>query len=202
MITSHWNAVSLRPQSPFIIYLACFPVTEGMVCYSNVGMKVIERSTGCSTTVFCSGMLSCSSSWFQVAYQGTTFLGYVGLWTGQSPHKFTISGDERGKGNAFHSTCCLLFLLIVACPGLFLSEGTMRLRLPGRIWSGMPCLALREWKHTCLVLAAVWEKVFVSSVTWAESVKGRGKPWEWCKRCGLVKRHHWRWQRWGWNKMQ
>ncbi|XP_051475784.1 N-acylethanolamine-hydrolyzing acid amidase isoform X2 [Apus apus] len=32
----------------------------------------------------------------QIAYQGTTFLGYVGLWTGQSPHKFTISGDERG----------------------------------------------------------------------------------------------------------
>lgn len=36
-------------------------------------------------------------SWFQIAYRGTTFLGYVGLWTGQSPHKFTISGDERGK---------------------------------------------------------------------------------------------------------
>lgn len=35
--------------------------------------------------------------WFQIAYRGTTFLGYVGLWTGQSPHKFTISGDERGK---------------------------------------------------------------------------------------------------------
>ncbi|XP_041315594.1 N-acylethanolamine-hydrolyzing acid amidase [Pyrgilauda ruficollis] len=34
----------------------------------------------------------------QVAYQGTTFLGYVGLWTGQSPHKFTISGDERDGG--------------------------------------------------------------------------------------------------------
>ncbi|NXB59024.1 NAAA amidase, partial [Struthidea cinerea] len=34
----------------------------------------------------------------QVAYQGTTFLGYVGLWTGQSPHKFTISGDERDDG--------------------------------------------------------------------------------------------------------
>uniref|UniRef100_A0A674H5I6 N-acylethanolamine acid amidase n=1 Tax=Taeniopygia guttata TaxID=59729 RepID=A0A674H5I6_TAEGU len=33
-----------------------------------------------------------------VAYQGTTFLGYVGLWTGQSPHKFTISGDERDGG--------------------------------------------------------------------------------------------------------
>ncbi|XP_050801167.1 N-acylethanolamine-hydrolyzing acid amidase isoform X2 [Gopherus flavomarginatus] len=34
----------------------------------------------------------------QVAYKGTTFMGYVGLWTGQSPHKFTISGDERAKG--------------------------------------------------------------------------------------------------------
>ncbi|KAJ7419106.1 Serine/threonine-protein phosphatase with EF-hands 2 [Willisornis vidua] len=34
----------------------------------------------------------------QVAYQGTTFLGYVGLWTGQSPHKFTVSGDEREGG--------------------------------------------------------------------------------------------------------
>uniref|UniRef100_A0A8C0BHM7 N-acylethanolamine acid amidase n=1 Tax=Buteo japonicus TaxID=224669 RepID=A0A8C0BHM7_9AVES len=33
----------------------------------------------------------------QIAYQGTTFLGYVGLWTGQSPHKFTISGDERAE---------------------------------------------------------------------------------------------------------
>lgn len=52
---------------------------------------------------------------FQVAYQGTTFLGYVGLWTGQSPHKFTISGDERGK------ICLprLMFwsLLAVACSG-------------------------------------------------------------------------------------
>lgn len=35
----------------------------------------------------------------QVAYKGTTFFGYVGLWTGQSPHKFTISGDERVKGS-------------------------------------------------------------------------------------------------------
>ncbi|XP_065694015.2 N-acylethanolamine-hydrolyzing acid amidase [Patagioenas fasciata] len=34
----------------------------------------------------------------QIAYQGTTFLGYVGLWTGQSPHKFTVSGDEREGG--------------------------------------------------------------------------------------------------------
>lgn len=34
----------------------------------------------------------------QIAFTGTTFVGYVGLWTGQSPHKFTISGDERDKG--------------------------------------------------------------------------------------------------------
>ncbi|XP_047438546.1 N-acylethanolamine-hydrolyzing acid amidase-like [Mugil cephalus] len=32
----------------------------------------------------------------KVAYQGTSFAGYVGLWTGQSPHKFTVSGDQRG----------------------------------------------------------------------------------------------------------
>ncbi|XP_013371705.1 PREDICTED: N-acylethanolamine-hydrolyzing acid amidase isoform X2 [Chinchilla lanigera] len=34
----------------------------------------------------------------QVAFTGTTFIGYVGLWTGQSPRKFTVSGDERDKG--------------------------------------------------------------------------------------------------------
>ncbi|KAM4612608.1 N-acylethanolamine-hydrolyzing acid amidase-like [Polymixia lowei] len=33
----------------------------------------------------------------EVAYRGTSFAGYVGLWTGQSPNKFTISGDQRGK---------------------------------------------------------------------------------------------------------
>ncbi|KAM8868190.1 N-acylethanolamine-hydrolyzing acid amidase-like [Synchiropus picturatus] len=32
----------------------------------------------------------------KVAYRGTSFAGYVGLWTGQSPNKFTISGDQRG----------------------------------------------------------------------------------------------------------
>ncbi|MEE6521810.1 hypothetical protein FKM82_020129, partial [Ascaphus truei] len=31
----------------------------------------------------------------QIAYTGTTFLGYIGLWTGQSPYKFTVSGDQR-----------------------------------------------------------------------------------------------------------
>ncbi|XP_063166713.1 N-acylethanolamine-hydrolyzing acid amidase [Candoia aspera] len=34
----------------------------------------------------------------QVKFKGTTFLGYVGLWTGQSPHKFSISGNERDVG--------------------------------------------------------------------------------------------------------
>ncbi|XP_064415590.1 N-acylethanolamine-hydrolyzing acid amidase isoform X2 [Latimeria chalumnae] len=34
----------------------------------------------------------------KIAYTGTTFLGYVGLWTGQSPNKFTVSGDERDVG--------------------------------------------------------------------------------------------------------
>ncbi|XP_069043503.1 N-acylethanolamine-hydrolyzing acid amidase-like [Lepisosteus oculatus] len=34
----------------------------------------------------------------QVVYRGTTFTGYVGLWTGQSAKKFTISGDERAQG--------------------------------------------------------------------------------------------------------
>ncbi|XP_077429066.1 N-acylethanolamine-hydrolyzing acid amidase-like [Vanacampus margaritifer] len=33
----------------------------------------------------------------KISYVGTTFAGYVGLWTGQSPYKFTISGDERDK---------------------------------------------------------------------------------------------------------
>ncbi|XP_056130559.1 N-acylethanolamine-hydrolyzing acid amidase-like [Lampris incognitus] len=33
----------------------------------------------------------------EVVYCGTSFAGYVGLWTGQSPNKFTISGDQRGK---------------------------------------------------------------------------------------------------------
>ncbi|KAK0143166.1 N-acylethanolamine-hydrolyzing acid amidase [Merluccius polli] len=33
----------------------------------------------------------------EVAYHGTTFAGYVGLWTGQSPKRFTISGNQRGE---------------------------------------------------------------------------------------------------------
>ncbi|XP_039206252.1 N-acylethanolamine-hydrolyzing acid amidase [Crotalus tigris] len=34
----------------------------------------------------------------QVKFKGTTFFGYVGLWTGQSPHKFSITGNERDVG--------------------------------------------------------------------------------------------------------
>ncbi|XP_067846387.1 N-acylethanolamine-hydrolyzing acid amidase-like isoform X1 [Heptranchias perlo] len=34
----------------------------------------------------------------QIIYTGTTFIGFVGLWTGQSPNKFTISGNARVKG--------------------------------------------------------------------------------------------------------
>ncbi|XP_063314762.1 N-acylethanolamine-hydrolyzing acid amidase [Pelobates fuscus] len=33
----------------------------------------------------------------EIAYTGTTYIGYVGLWTGQSPHKFTVSGNARGE---------------------------------------------------------------------------------------------------------
>ncbi|KAI5088263.1 N-acylsphingosine amidohydrolase 1 precursor, partial [Silurus meridionalis] len=35
----------------------------------------------------------------EVAYRGTTFAGYVGLWTGQSKNNFTVSGNQRSEGN-------------------------------------------------------------------------------------------------------
>lgn len=31
----------------------------------------------------------------QVVYSGTTFVGFVGLWTGQRPYKFTVSANAR-----------------------------------------------------------------------------------------------------------
>ncbi|XP_072920072.1 N-acylethanolamine-hydrolyzing acid amidase-like isoform X1 [Hemitrygon akajei] len=34
----------------------------------------------------------------QIVYTGTTFLGFVGLWTGQKPNKFSITANERAKG--------------------------------------------------------------------------------------------------------
>lgn len=45
----------------------------------------------------------------QIAYTGTTFVGYVGLWTGQSPHRFTVSGDERDKGWWWENMIAALF---------------------------------------------------------------------------------------------
>ncbi|XP_075400303.1 N-acylethanolamine-hydrolyzing acid amidase [Tenrec ecaudatus] len=45
----------------------------------------------------------------QIAYTGTTFVGYVGLWTGQSPHRFTISGNERDKGWLWENVIAALF---------------------------------------------------------------------------------------------
>ncbi|XP_045388794.1 N-acylethanolamine-hydrolyzing acid amidase [Lemur catta] len=45
----------------------------------------------------------------QVVFTGTTFIGYVGLWTGQRPHKFTISGNERDKGWWWENVIAALF---------------------------------------------------------------------------------------------
>ncbi|XP_072601547.1 N-acylethanolamine-hydrolyzing acid amidase isoform X2 [Vulpes vulpes] len=45
----------------------------------------------------------------KVAFTGTTFVGYVGLWTGQSPYKFTVSGDERDKGWWWENVIAALF---------------------------------------------------------------------------------------------
>lgn len=122
-------------------------------------------------------------SWFQVAYQGTTFLGYVGLWTGQSPHKFTISGDERGKINlsstlAVMSTisvdCCLLWLFFHILP-----EGKIQIRSPERSWNWLTSVALRGWKHICChFLGAAQEKGLCQhSVTSAWKVSKETEPW-------------------------
>uniref|UniRef100_A0A4X2KUK6 N-acylethanolamine-hydrolyzing acid amidase n=2 Tax=Vombatus ursinus TaxID=29139 RepID=A0A4X2KUK6_VOMUR len=59
----------------------------------------------------------------QIAYTGTTFVGYVGLWTGQSPKKFTISGDERDKG--FWWENAVAALLKKNCPVSWLIRNTL-----------------------------------------------------------------------------
>ncbi|XP_051537150.1 N-acylethanolamine-hydrolyzing acid amidase-like isoform X1 [Myxocyprinus asiaticus] len=46
----------------------------------------------------------------KVAYRGTTFAGYVGLWTGQSPNKFTVSGNERNKGHWWENVISAILL--------------------------------------------------------------------------------------------
>ncbi|XP_053260376.1 N-acylethanolamine-hydrolyzing acid amidase-like isoform X1 [Podarcis raffonei] len=45
----------------------------------------------------------------QVKFRGTTFFGYVGIWTGQSPYKFTFSGDARDR-SAWWETAIATFL--------------------------------------------------------------------------------------------
>lgn len=73
----------------------------------------------------------------QVAYRGTSFAGYIGLWTGQSPKKFTVSGDQRGKsapslssqkGSASLFFFLFFYLSISACKALS-TGGT-----GGRMW--------------------------------------------------------------------
>ncbi|XP_043825447.1 N-acylethanolamine-hydrolyzing acid amidase [Dromiciops gliroides] len=59
----------------------------------------------------------------QIAYTGTTFVGYIGLWTGQSPKKFTISGDERAKG--FWWENAVAALLRKYCPVSWLLRNTL-----------------------------------------------------------------------------
>ncbi|XP_062874119.1 N-acylethanolamine-hydrolyzing acid amidase-like [Trichomycterus rosablanca] len=46
----------------------------------------------------------------EVAYRGTSFAGYVGLWTGQSAKKFTVSGDQRDKGHWWENIISAVFL--------------------------------------------------------------------------------------------
>lgn len=48
-----------------------------------------------------------------MAYRGTTFAGYVGLWTGQSPNKFTVSGNQRSRLIIFLKRCCLVNFFVV-----------------------------------------------------------------------------------------
>ncbi|XP_063775975.1 N-acylethanolamine-hydrolyzing acid amidase isoform X2 [Pseudophryne corroboree] len=45
----------------------------------------------------------------KIVYTGTTFLGYVGLWTGQSPYKFTVSGDARERGEWWKNAISAFF---------------------------------------------------------------------------------------------
>ncbi|XP_040273887.1 N-acylethanolamine-hydrolyzing acid amidase [Bufo bufo] len=47
----------------------------------------------------------------KTVYTGTTFLGYVGLWTGQRPYQFTVSADarERGRENWWKNAIAAFF---------------------------------------------------------------------------------------------
>ncbi|XP_072261595.1 N-acylethanolamine-hydrolyzing acid amidase-like [Pyxicephalus adspersus] len=46
----------------------------------------------------------------QIVYTGTTFLGFVGLYTGQSPHKFTISANAREDNQFLWKNALSLFI--------------------------------------------------------------------------------------------
>ncbi|XP_043551625.1 N-acylethanolamine-hydrolyzing acid amidase-like isoform X2 [Chiloscyllium plagiosum] len=45
----------------------------------------------------------------QIVYTGTTFIGFVGLWTGQRPNKFTISGNARVNRDWWRTVIAALF---------------------------------------------------------------------------------------------
>ncbi|XP_048406985.1 N-acylethanolamine-hydrolyzing acid amidase-like [Stegostoma tigrinum] len=45
----------------------------------------------------------------QIVYTGTTFVGFVGLWTGQRPNKFTISGNARVNRDWWKIAVAVLF---------------------------------------------------------------------------------------------
>ncbi|KAM6927895.1 N-acylethanolamine-hydrolyzing acid amidase-like [Xenentodon cancila] len=61
----------------------------------------------------------------KVAYRGTTFAGYVGLWTGQSPHKFTVSGDKRGTEHWWNWWKNVVSLLLKGSPVSWLVRETL-----------------------------------------------------------------------------
>ncbi|MBN3295537.1 NAAA amidase, partial [Amia calva] len=61
----------------------------------------------------------------QVAYRGTTFAGYVGIWTGQSPGKFTISGDERCGSQGFWWENAVAAFLMKNTPASWLMRNTL-----------------------------------------------------------------------------
>ncbi|XP_061584663.1 N-acylethanolamine-hydrolyzing acid amidase-like [Cololabis saira] len=61
----------------------------------------------------------------KVAYRGTTFAGYVGLWTGQSPNKFTVSGDQRGTDRWWNYWKNVVSLLLKGSPVSWLVRETL-----------------------------------------------------------------------------
>ncbi|KAF5906630.1 N-acylethanolamine-hydrolyzing acid amidase, partial [Clarias magur] len=46
----------------------------------------------------------------EVTYRGTSFAGYVGLWTGQSKNKFTVTGNQRDAGHWWYNVISAVLL--------------------------------------------------------------------------------------------